>query len=139
MGTEPEVKMGGRLPLSFIHEDSSKNKHAREKAHSQNECCSHHSYVYDLHFFPPLYLRFNESNKKPVVNTSHGFAKFLLLRQPGCPCGTRGFPRLAFSGRRAPHQLQRAGVLRLLGVWLYRQTVFYLLSGVSKKQIQCQV
>ena len=22
----------------------------------------------------------------------HGSAKFLLLRQPGCPCGTRGFP-----------------------------------------------
>jgi hypothetical protein len=27
----------------------------------------------------------------------HGFAKFLLLRQPGCPGGTRGFPSSDYS------------------------------------------
>ena len=31
-----------------------------------------------LIFLPP-------ANKKPVVSVHHGPAKFLLLRQPGCP------------------------------------------------------
>jgi len=45
-----------------------------------------------IFIFSSFLLRLNESNKKPVVITGHGCAKFLLLRQPGCPCGTRGFP-----------------------------------------------
>jgi hypothetical protein len=45
-----------------------------------------------IFIFSPPSLFLTKSNKKPVVSMCHGFAKFLLLRQPGCPGGTRGFP-----------------------------------------------
>jgi hypothetical protein len=45
-----------------------------------------------IFIFSSSLRRVHQTNKKPVVNIGHGFAKFLLLRQPGYPYGIRGFP-----------------------------------------------
>ena len=43
-------------------------------------------------FTTPLLYRRTGYKKKARVTLDHGPAKLLLLRQPGCPWGTRGFP-----------------------------------------------
>ncbi len=67
-----------------------------------------------------------------------GLQNSFCFGNPAVPVGPVAFPALPIQARRAPHQLQRAGVLRLLGVWLYRQTVSYLLSGLSKSKFSAK-
>jgi hypothetical protein len=64
-----------------------------------------------------LSRRLSEANLPKITFSSRLKVRNRLL----VSSRTRGFPRLHLLSRRAPHRLQRAGVPRLLVVWLYRQ------------------